>query len=116
MKLEAVGRVSVGDLALKVGREVDDGDGTEGALLGADTASDTQTLRDESQAGLGRDLDTELATADHRAGLLAFLTTFLRLALVAVYNSDTSKFVRHLAGSSRLEARSWVWCLTVEYN
>jgi hypothetical protein len=92
MKLEAVGRVSVGDLALKVGREVDDGDGTEGALLGADTASDTQTLRDESQAGLGRDLDTELATADHRAGLLAFLTTFLRLALLSQHSGQPTIF------------------------
>lgn len=40
VKLEAVGGVAVGDLALKVRGQVDDGDGAEGALLGADTTTD----------------------------------------------------------------------------
>ena len=77
MKLEAVGRVPVGDLGLEVGGQVDDGDGIKGAPLGADTASDTQGLGDVGDARLGGDLDTELATPDDGAGLLAFLATFL---------------------------------------
>jgi len=40
MELEAVGRITVGDLTLKVRGQVDDGDGTEGAPLGTDTATD----------------------------------------------------------------------------
>ena len=40
VKFEAVGRVSVGYLALKIRGQVDDGDGAEGALLGANTTTD----------------------------------------------------------------------------
>lgn len=53
VQLEAVGGVSVGDLALEVGGQVDDGDGTERAFLGADTASDAEGLGNEGQAGVG---------------------------------------------------------------
>lgn len=77
MQLEAIGRVSVGDLALEVGGQVDDGDGVEGAFLRADTATDAETFGDEGKLGLGCDLDAELARPDDGAGLLAFLTTFL---------------------------------------
>ena len=87
VELEAVGRVAVGNLTLKVGGQVDNGDGAEGALLGADTASDAETLRDEGQAGLRGDFDTELAAADDGAGFLAFLTTFLRFALFLTLQS-----------------------------
>ncbi len=38
MQLEAVGRVSVGHLSLEVRWKVDDGDGSEGTLLGTDAA------------------------------------------------------------------------------
>jgi hypothetical protein len=41
VQLEAVGGVTVCDLALEVCGQVDNLDGVEGALLGADTASDT---------------------------------------------------------------------------
>lgn len=81
MELEAVGAIAVCDLALEVGGQVDDSNGVEGALLGADTATDTQRLGDEGQARLGSDLDTELATADHRARLLTLLTTLARATL-----------------------------------
>jgi hypothetical protein len=81
VQLEAVGRVAVGDLGLEVGGQVDDVDGVEGAFLGADTASDTQALRDEGDLGLGRDFDAQLARADDGTRLLAFLPAFLRLAL-----------------------------------
>ena len=77
MELEAVGRVPVGDLGLEVGGQVDDGDGIKRALLGADTAADAQGLGDVGDARLGGDFDTELATLDDGARLLAFLTAFL---------------------------------------
>jgi hypothetical protein len=49
MELEAIRRISMGDLALEVRREVDDRDGTERATLGADTAPNAELLRDKSQ-------------------------------------------------------------------
>ena len=77
MELEAVGRVSMGDLGLEVGGQVDDGDGIERAFLGTDTTPNAQGLRDVGDARLRRDLDAQLATLDNGAGLLAFLATFL---------------------------------------
>lgn len=47
VELETVGRVSMSDLALKVGGQVDDGNGTEGTLLRADTTSYAKGLGDE---------------------------------------------------------------------
>lgn len=75
MELEAVGAIAVGDLALQVGGKVDDGDGIERALLGADTASNAERLGNEGQTRLGRYLNAELSAANDRAGLLAFLAT-----------------------------------------
>ena len=77
MELEAVGGVSVGDLGLEVGWQVDNADGAEGAFLWADTASNTQTLGEVGDLRLGGDFDTETTTAHDRAGLLALLSTFL---------------------------------------
>jgi len=48
VELEAICRISVSNLALEVGREVDDRDGTERAPLWANTASNAELLRDES--------------------------------------------------------------------
>lgn len=81
VKLEAVGAITVGDLALEVGGQVDDGDGVEGALLRADTATNTQRLGDEGEARFGRNLNAKLSTANHRAGLLALLATLARTTL-----------------------------------
>jgi len=81
MQLEGVRRVSVRDLGLEVGRQVDYGDCIERALLRADTASDTQALRDESDLGLGCNLYAKLAGTDYRTALPAFLPAFLRFAL-----------------------------------
>ena len=78
VQLEAVGRVSVGDLGLEVGGQVDDVDGVEGAFLGADTATNTQALGDEGDLGGRVDFNAELARADHGARLLALLPAFLR--------------------------------------
>ena len=77
MELEAIGRVTVGDHGLEIGRQIDDVDSIEGALLGADTASNTQTFRNEGDARLGSHFDAELASSHHWARLFAFLTTFL---------------------------------------
>ena len=77
MELEAVGAVSVGNLALEVGRQVDNGDGAEGAFLWADTASDAEALGDEGEFRIWGDFDAELAATDDGAGFLAFLTAFL---------------------------------------
>lgn len=44
MQLEAVGRVSMGDLGLEICWQIDDVDGTEGTFLWADTASNAKTL------------------------------------------------------------------------
>jgi hypothetical protein len=77
VKLEAVGRVTVGDLRLEVGGQVDNVDGIERTFLGADTATDTETLGDEGDFGLVGDFNTELAGTDDGAGFLALLTTFL---------------------------------------
>jgi hypothetical protein len=89
VQLEAVGRVSVCDLALEVCGQVDNLDGVEGALLGTDTAADTQALTDEGDLAGIVDLDTQLAGLDDGTRLLALLTTFLRLALVRVDDGDT---------------------------
>lgn len=81
VQLETVGAISVGDLALEVGGQVDDGNGVEGALLGADTATDTERLGDEGQLRVALDFDTELSTAHDGARLFALLTTFSRATL-----------------------------------
>lgn len=67
----------MGDLGLEVGGQVDDVDGVEGAFFRADTATDTQALRDEGDLGVGGDFDTQLACADDGTRLLAFLSAFL---------------------------------------
>lgn len=79
----------MGDLALEVGGQVDDLNGVERALFGADTAADAETLTNECDLAVGVDFDTELAGLDDGAGLLALLTAFLGLALVGVDDRDT---------------------------
>ena len=77
MKLEAVGRVTVGDLGLQVGGQVDNVNGTERALLGTDTTTNTQSLGDEGNLGGRVNFNAKLSRADHGTSLLALLTTFL---------------------------------------
>jgi hypothetical protein len=81
VQLETVGSISVGDLAFEVGGQVDDGNGVKGALLGADTATDTKGLGDEGQLRVGLDLNAEFAAADDWARLFALLSTFSRATL-----------------------------------
>lgn len=77
VELEAVGRVTVGDLRFEVGGQVDNVDGIERTFLRADTATDTETLRDEGDLGRAVDLNTKLSGTDDGARFLALLTTFL---------------------------------------
>jgi hypothetical protein len=81
VQLETVGSISVGDLAFEVGGQVDDGDGVKRALLGADTATDTEGLGDECQLRVGLDLNTEFSAANDGARLFALLSTFSRATL-----------------------------------
>lgn len=74
MKLEAVGAIAMGDLALEVGGQVDNGDGVERALLGADTATNAERFRNEGKTGIGSDFNAELAAANNRARLFALLS------------------------------------------
>ncbi len=67
----------MGDLGLEVGGQVDDVDGVEGTFLGADTATDTQALRNEGDLGGRVDFDAQLARADDGTRLFAFLPAFL---------------------------------------
>ena len=65
-------------LGLEVGGQVDDVNGAEWAFFGADTAANTQLLRDKRNLRVWRDLDAKLSGTDDGTGLLAFLATFLR--------------------------------------
>ena len=77
MELKAIGRVSMSDVRLEIGREIDDVDGTERAFLRADTATDAQALGDEGDLGRVVDFDAQLARADDGTRLFALLTAFL---------------------------------------
>lgn len=50
MELEAVGRITMGDLTLEVRRQVDDSDSAEGAAFGADTTTDAEGFGDEGNS------------------------------------------------------------------
>lgn len=95
MKFEAVGGISVGDLCVQIGGQVDDGNGVEWAFLRTDTTSNTETLGDEGELGVGSNFDTKFSTADNRTRSFALLSALLGFALVIVDNGNTSKFGRH---------------------
>lgn len=78
MKLEAVRGISVGDVGFKVGWQIDNVDGSEGAFLWANTTSNTQVFRDKGDLRGRTDFDTELSTSDHWARFLTLLSTFLK--------------------------------------
>lgn len=77
MQLETVCRVSVRNLSLEVCGQVDNVNGTKRAFLWTDTTTNTQTLRNVGNLGLGRNFYAKFASSDDRAGFLAFLTAFL---------------------------------------
>jgi hypothetical protein len=107
MKLEAVGRVSMRDMGLEVGRQIDDIDGSKGAFLRADTATNAQTLGDESNLRFGSDFDAETTTSNNGARLFTFLSAFLRFALVCTDDGDTSKLVGHVGYGVLRELQIW---------
>lgn len=67
MQLEAVGAISVGDLTLEVGGQVDNGNGVKGTLLGANTTTDAERLGNEGEARFGGNFNAKLATSNDRA-------------------------------------------------
>lgn len=75
----------MGNLRLEVGRQVDDVDCAEWALLGANTTSYAECLGYEGDFRGRVDFDTELTTANNRARFLALLPTFLFIPLVPCY-------------------------------
>jgi hypothetical protein len=81
MQLEAVGAISVGNLALKIGGQVDNVDRIKRAALWANTTTDTERLGDKGQLGVGLDFDTELSATNDGARFFALLTTFSRATL-----------------------------------
>lgn len=82
VELETVGSIAMGDLALQVGGQVDDGDGIKGAFLRADTTTNAKRLRNKSQAGGRLNFNAKLATSNDRARLFAFLTALAGSALL----------------------------------
>jgi hypothetical protein len=66
VKFEAVGRITMSDFGLQVCRQIDDVDGAEGALLGADTATDTEPFGYVGNFGLWGDLNAELPGSNDR--------------------------------------------------
>lgn len=77
MKLEAVGRVSMRDMRLEIGWQIDDIDSSEWTFLWADTTTNAKTFRDEGDLGCSVHFDTKTATSNDGAGLFAFLSAFL---------------------------------------
>ena len=61
MQLEAIGRVSMSDLSLQVGGQVDDVDSAKRTLFRANTAADAEAFGYEGDLGFWRHLDTQLA-------------------------------------------------------
>ena len=78
MELEAVGRVSVGDVRFEISWQIDNVDGAERTFLGTDTASNTQSLRDKGDLGFRGDFDAETSASHNWARFLAFLSAFLQ--------------------------------------
>jgi hypothetical protein len=65
MELEAIGGVSMGDLAFEIRGKVDNCNGAEGAFLRADTATNAESFGDEGEPRFRGHFDTELSGADH---------------------------------------------------
>jgi hypothetical protein len=57
----------MGDLGLEVRGQVDNVDGIKGAFLRANTASNTEALRDECNLGVGHHFDAQLPSTYDRA-------------------------------------------------
>jgi hypothetical protein len=77
MKLEAVGRVSMGNMRFEVCRQIDNVNSSKWALLWADTTSNAESLGDECDLGFGSNFNAETSASHDGAGFLTFLAAFL---------------------------------------
>jgi hypothetical protein len=77
MELEAVGRVSMRDVGFEVCWKIDNVNGAKWAFLRANTASNTQTFRNEGDLRFRSNFNTETTASDNRTRFLAFLPAFL---------------------------------------
>jgi hypothetical protein len=92
MKFEAVGRVSMRNMGLEVGRQIDDVDGSKRAFFRTNAATNAQTLGDEGNLRFGSDFDAETTASNNGARLFAFLSAFLYRACSAdIPHSGSSK-------------------------
>ena len=82
MKFEAVGAIAMSNLTLEIGGQIDNGDGFEGTLLRADTASDAEGLGNEGEARIGGDFDAEFTASHDGAGFFTLLATLSGTALM----------------------------------
>nr|POE47619.1 hypothetical protein CFP56_00950 [Quercus suber] len=89
VQFETIRGVAVADLRFEIGRQVDDIDGVERTFLGADTTPNAKSFGNKGDFAVRSNLDTKLARAHNRTRFLAFLPTFLWLALVGVDNGNT---------------------------
>jgi hypothetical protein len=96
VELESVRAIAVSRLLVQVLGQVDDGNGLEGALFRADSATDAQRLGDPSDLGILLSLDAQLPCAHHGAKLFALLLALFRFAAVRIDNRDAQPLVVRL--------------------
>ena len=103
-------------LFAQVGRQVDDGDGLERAFFDTNTTTDTQLFGNGCDLVIGSDFYTQLSHADDGTWFFALLPTSFRLALIIIYNGDSSlsvgligffsfQFGRHFEGEILLQEK-----------
>ena len=92
----------MGNLGFKVGRKIDDVDSAKGAFLWANATSYAEPLGYKGNFRFRGDLDAEFPSPNHRTRLFAFLTTFLRLAFVAIDDRDPVKDIISIRSTSSL--------------
>jgi hypothetical protein len=67
----------MGDVGFEIGWQIDNVDCAEWAFLGADTASNAQSLGNKGDFRFRSHFDAEASDSHNRARLLAFLSAFL---------------------------------------
>lgn len=77
------------NMRLKIGWQIDNIDSPEWTLLGADTATNTQTFGDEGDLGLGGDFDTETPAPNYGARFLTLLSAFLNYTISAMHLAES---------------------------
>jgi hypothetical protein len=95
MQLEAVRAETMRGLTSEVLGEINDLNGFERASLNANTAADTESLRNKGDFRVLPDLNTQFSSPYNRTRLSTFLHTFLRLALVFADDGNTESLLIH---------------------